>query len=74
MVWLWWVDANRDVFETIFSLEMFHGNVTGKLIFDIMNENLYSLVNIKKLAGVCTVGSNAMTGKYEVIVCIRQNV
>ena len=52
-------------FEAMFCPETFHRNVTGKLLFDILNEKLFSLVNIKKLAGVCTYGANVMTGKNE---------
>ena len=48
----------------MFPHETFHGNATEKLLFDIMNEKLFSFVNIKILTGVCTDGANVATGKY----------
>ena len=49
----------------MFPLEIFHGNVTGKLLFDVLNEKLFSVVGINKLAGVCTDGANVIKGKHE---------
>lgn len=47
----------------MFSLETFYGNVTGKALFDVVCDKLLSIVDPKKLTGVCTDGANVMTGK-----------
>lgn len=57
------VDSDYNVFESIYSVETFYGNVTGKLLFDVVNEKLLSVVDSNKLAGVCTDGASTMTGK-----------
>lgn len=59
------VDIEYNVYEAMFSLETFHGNVTGKLLFDVVNEKLLTVIDRKKFAGVCTDGANVMKGKYE---------
>lgn len=59
------VDANYNVFETMFTLESFYANVTGKLLFDIVSDKLFSIVDTNKFAAVCTDGASVMTGRYE---------
>lgn len=59
------VDANYDVFETMFTLETFYGSVTGKLLFDVVSDKLFSVADPRKFAGVCTDGANVMTGRHE---------
>lgn len=59
------VDIEYNVLETMFSLETFYGNVTGKLLFDVVSEKLLSITDPNKFAGVCTDGANVMTGKNE---------
>lgn len=49
----------------MYSLESFYESVTGKLLFDVVNEKLISVVDSKRFAGICTDGANAMMGKYE---------
>lgn len=49
----------------MFTLETFYGNVTGKLLYDVVREKLLSIVDINKFAGVCTDGANVMLGKYK---------
>ncbi|XP_049316484.1 zinc finger MYM-type protein 6-like [Bactrocera dorsalis] len=59
------VNTNYDIFVTLYSLESFDSNVTGKLLFEVVNEKLFSVVDMTKFAGVCTDGANVMIGNYD---------
>lgn len=59
------IDHEYNIFETMISLETFCENVTGKILWEVIRDKLFSIVDIKKLSGVCTDGANVMMGKYE---------
>lgn len=59
------VSSDYVVFESMFSMETLHANVTGKILFDIVNENVFSKLDMSKLIGVCTDGASVMVGKND---------
>lgn len=57
------VNSDYIVFESMFSIETLQENVTGKILFDVVNESVFSKLDMRKLIGVCTDGASVMTGK-----------
>lgn len=62
------VDSEYNICESMLTLETFYGNVSGKLLFDVIAEKVLSIVDINKFAGVCTDGANVMLGKYNGLI------
>lgn len=59
------VDKNFQVIEDVGGVCTLHGNVTGKSLFDAVNEKLFSFANLQKLSSICTDGARVMVGKKE---------
>lgn len=59
-------DMEYKIFESMFSLETFYGHFSGKLLWEVVRNKLFSIADVKKLAAFCTDGAKVMTGKQGV--------
>lgn len=62
------IDMEKNIFESMFSLETFYGHVSCKLLWEVVREKLFFIADVNKLDGVCKDGAKVMTGKHEYFV------
>lgn len=57
------VDENLTCFDEVLELVSLHGNVTGQVLYDVIESYVFSIVDKSKLSSICTDGAQMMRGK-----------
>lgn len=59
------VDTSLTCFDEVLELVSLHGNVTGQVLYDAIDSNVFSIVDKRKLSSICTDGAQVMRGKHK---------
>ncbi|XP_046808387.1 SCAN domain-containing protein 3-like [Lucilia cuprina] len=57
------VNANLECFEEMFEVVSLHGHVTGQVLYDALDVNVFAFADKNKLASICSDGAKVMRGK-----------